>query len=107
VRLCGPSLPIEICNIRKDGGEDALRDGPCGCLKYPDEPFCGVGHDVAMNDLAPQPVRAEVVPDFGNDDGAVHGADRHANIVGHRRECIHVKFEQFASGNRAAAALGL
>ncbi len=107
MRLCGPLLPIEICNIREDGGEDALRDWPIGGLKYPDQPFCGVGHDVAMNDLAPQPVRANVVPDLGDDDGAVHGADRRPNIRRHHREGLHVEVEQFANGNRAAVALGL
>ena len=78
-----------------------------GGLKYPDQPFCGVGHDVAMNDRAPKPVRANVVPDLGDDDGAVHGADRGSNISRHHCEGRHVELEQFANGNRAPVALGL
>jgi len=80
---------------------------PIACLKHSYQPSCGVGHDVAMNDLTLLSVRADVVPDLRDDDGAVHGADRRANIVRHRRECLRVEFEQFASGNRAAVALGL
>ena len=107
MRLCGLLRRVEIGNIRKDVGEDALRDWSIGYLKYTDRPFCGVGHDIAVNDLAPQPVRAHVVPDFGDDDGAVHGADRRQDRSGHHRKGLHVELEQFANGNRAAVALGL
>ena len=107
MRLCGPLLPIEICNIREYGGEDALRDWPIGGLKYPDQPFCGVGHDVAVNDLAPKPARADVVPDLGDDDGAVYSADRGSNVSRHFCEGLHVEFEQLANGKRATVALGL
>ena len=59
-----------------------------------------------MNDLAFQFVKANVVPDLGNDDRAVHGADRRHNIWRHHREGLHVEFEQFAGGNHATVALG-
>jgi hypothetical protein len=60
-----------------------------------------------VNDLTLLSVSADVVPDLGNDDRAVHGADRSYNIWRHRREGLHVEFEQFANRKRAAVALGL
>lgn len=75
--------------------------------KYPDQPFCGVGHDVAVNDLAPEPMRANTVLYLGDDDGAVHGANLRQNRREHRREGLHVETKQFSNGKRAAVALGL
>jgi hypothetical protein len=72
VRRCGPLRRIEIYNIREDNGENALRDWSIGGLKYPDQPFCGVGHDVAVNDFTTRPVRTDVVPNLGNNDGVVY-----------------------------------
>src|SRR5208282_91486 len=102
-----PMRRFDICNIREDGGENALRDWPIGGLKYPDQPFCGVGHDVAVNDFTTRPVRTDVVPDLGNNDGAAYSADRGSNASRHLCEDLHVELEQFANGNRAAVALGL
>ena len=59
-----------------------------------------------MNDFAPLPVRANVVPDLGDDNRAVYSANRRPNIRRHRSEGIYVEFEQLANGNRAPVALG-
>ena len=106
MRLRGLLCRIEICNVRENRGENALRVWPIVGLKYPDQPFCGVGHDVAMNDLASQLVRVNMVPDLGDDDGAVHVADRCQNVWGHHREAFYIEVEQLAGWNRAAVTLG-
>ena len=102
MRLAAPRRDLQRMEER---WRECSRRLNCGSLKYPDQPFCGVGHDVAMNDFAPLPVRANVVPDLGDDNRAVYSANRRPNIRRHRSEGIYVEFEQLANGNRAPVAL--